>query len=512
MLRIAVQAKGRLFEETLALLEESDIKLSTTKRTLLVKSSNFPLEVLFLRDDDIPQTVATGVADLGIVGENEWMEKQEEVRVVKRLGFSKCRLSLAMPRDLEYTGLSWFEGKKIATSYPVILRRFLDEKGIQAEIHVISGSVEVAPGIGLADAIFDIVSSGSTLVSNRLKEVEVVMQSEALLIAHKELNVEKEEILGELLFRMNAVKTAEDKKYVLMLAVPAQIAGCREIVLCTPPDQTGGVHPAILFAAQLADVSRIYKVGGAQAIAAMAYGTESIPRVYKIFGPGNQYVTAAKQLVSLHGVAIDMPAGPSEVVVLADETAQPSFVAADLLSQAEHGVDSQVLLVTPSQRLQQAVKEEVEKQLAVLPRREIAACALANSRLIQVRNLDEAVRLVNAYAPEHLIIETAHYREVAEQITHAGSVFLGSLTPESAGDYASGTNHTLPTNGYARAYSGVSLDSFIRKITFQEIQAEGIQAIGPAIEEMAVSEQLEAHKNAVTVRLNALKQLKQERK
>ena len=216
MLRIAVQAKGRLFEETLALLEESDIKLSTTKRTLLVKSSNFPLEVLFLCDDDIPQTVATGVADLGIVGENEWMEKQEEVRVVKRLGFSKCRLSLAMPRDLEYTGLSWFEGKKIATSYPVILRRFLDEKGIQAEIHVISGSVEVAPGIGLADAIFDIVSSGSTLVSNRLKEVEVVMQSEALLIAHKELSVEKEEILGELLFRMNAVKTAEDKKYVLM--------------------------------------------------------------------------------------------------------------------------------------------------------------------------------------------------------------------------------------------------------------------------------------------------------
>ena len=216
MLRIAVQAKGRLFDETLALLEESDIKLSTTKRTLLVKSSNFPLEVLFLRDDDIPQTVATGVADLGIVGENEWMEKQEEVRVVKRLGFSKCRLSLAMPRDLEYTGLSWFEGKKIATSYPVILRRFLDERGIQAEIHVISGSVEVAPGIGLADAIFDIVSSGSTLVSNRLKEVEVVMQSEALLIAHKELSVEKEEILGELLFRMNAVKTAEDKKYVLM--------------------------------------------------------------------------------------------------------------------------------------------------------------------------------------------------------------------------------------------------------------------------------------------------------
>ncbi|WP_294533751.1 ATP phosphoribosyltransferase [uncultured Bacteroides sp.] len=231
MLRIAVQAKGRLLEETLALLEESDIKLSTTKRTLLVKSSNFPLEVLFLRDDDIPQTVATGVADLGIVGENEWMEKQEEVRVVKRLGFSKCRLSLAMPRDLEYTGLSWFEGKKIATSYPVILRRFLDEKGIQAEIHVISGSVEVAPGIGLADAIFDIVSSGSTLVSNRLKEVEVVMQSEALLIAHKELSVEKEEILGELLFRMNAVKTAEDKKYVLMNVPKDQLDAILAVLL-----------------------------------------------------------------------------------------------------------------------------------------------------------------------------------------------------------------------------------------------------------------------------------------
>ncbi|EJX02172.1 histidinol dehydrogenase [gut metagenome] len=299
---------------------------------------------------------------------------------------------------------------------------------------------------------------------------------------------------------------------VLMLAVPALIAGCREIVLCTPPDKAGGVHPAILFAAQLAGVSRVYKVGGAQAIAAMAYGTESIPKVYKIFGPGNQYVTAAKQLVSLHGVAIDMPAGPSEVVVLADESAQPSFVAADLLSQAEHGVDSQAILITPSQRLQQAVKEEVEKQLTVLPRREVAACSLANSRLIWVRNLDEAIRLVNAYAPEHLIIETARYWEVAEQITNAGSVFLGSFTPESAGDYASGTNHTLPTNGYARAYSGVSLDSFIRKITFQEIQAEGIQILGPVIEEMAANEQLEAHKNAVTVRLNALKYLKQERK
>lgn len=242
-----------------------------------------------------------------------------------------------------------------------------------------------------------------------------------------------------------------------------------------------------------------------QAIAAMAYGTESIPKVYKIFGPGNQYVTAAKQLVSLRDVAIDMPAGPSEVEVLADETANPAFVAADLLSQAEHGVDSQAMLITTSSALQQAVKEEVERQLALLPRKEIAEKSLANSKLIVVRNMDEAIELTNSYAPEHLIIETAEYMSVAERIVNAGSVFLGSLTPESAGDYASGTNHTLPTNGYAKAYSGVSLDSFIRKITFQEIKPEGIRTIGPAIEEMAANEFLNAHKNAVTVRLAELK-------
>lgn len=288
---------------------------------------------------------------------------------------------------------------------------------------------------------------------------------------------------------------------VLMLAVPAKIAGCKEIVLCTPPGKDGKVHPAVLFAAKVAGVSRIFKAGGVQAIAAMAYGTESIPKVYKIFGPGNQYVTAAKQLVSLRDVAIDMPAGPSEVEVLADETANPVFVAADLLSQAEHGVDSQAMLVTTSERLQQAVKEEVERQLALLPRKEIAEKSLANSKLIVVRNMEEAIELTNAYAPEHLIIETSDYMSVAGQIVNAGSVFLGSLTPESAGDYASGTNHTLPTNGYAKAYSGVSLDSFIRKITFQEILPEGIRAIGPAIEEMAANEHLDAHKNAVAVRL-----------
>ena len=288
---------------------------------------------------------------------------------------------------------------------------------------------------------------------------------------------------------------------VLMLAVPAKIAGCKEIVLCTPPGRVGKVHPAVLFAAKVAGVNRIFKAGGIQAIAAMAYGTESVPKVYKIFGPGNQYVTAAKQLVSLRDVAIDMPAGPSEVEVLADETANPVFVAADLLSQAEHGVDSQAVLITTSVELQQAVKVEVERQLALLPRKEIAEKSLANSKLIVVDSMKEAIELTNAYAPEHLIIETKDYLSLAERIVNAGSVFLGSLTPESAGDYASGTNHTLPTNGYAKAYSGVSLDSFIRKITFQEIKPEGLNSIGPAIELMAANEQLDAHKNAVSVRL-----------
>lgn len=292
---------------------------------------------------------------------------------------------------------------------------------------------------------------------------------------------------------------------VLMLAMPAKIAGCKEIVLCTPPDKNGKVHPAILFAARLAGVSKIFKVGGVQAIAAMAYGTESIPKVYKIFGPGNQYVTAAKQLVSLRDVAIDMPAGPSEVEVLADESANPVFVAADLLSQAEHGVDSQAMLVTTSEKLQTEVVYEVERQLGYLTRRDIAEKSLANSKLILVKDMEEALELTNAYAPEHLIIETKDYMEVAGQIVNAGSVFLGAFSPESAGDYASGTNHTLPTNGYAKAYSGVSLDSFIRKITFQEILPSGMSAIGPAIEVMAANEHLDAHKNAVTVRLEEIR-------
>ena len=289
---------------------------------------------------------------------------------------------------------------------------------------------------------------------------------------------------------------------VLMLATPAQIAGCKEIILCSPPNTEGKIHPAILFAAQAAGVKKVFKAGGVQAIAAMAYGTESVPKVYKIFGPGNQYVTVAKQEVSLRDVAIDMPAGPSEVAVLADETANPVFVASDLLSQAEHGVDSQAILITTSETLLRETQAEVERQLAALPRKAITEKSLESSRLILVKDLNEALDMVNEYAPEHLIIETKDYQDISERVINAGSVFLGPYAPESAGDYASGTNHTLPTNGYAKAYSGVSLDSFIRKITFQEITREGIRTLGPTIQVMAENEHLDAHKNAVTVRLS----------
>jgi len=291
---------------------------------------------------------------------------------------------------------------------------------------------------------------------------------------------------------------------VLMLATPAKIAGCREIVLCTPPNREGKVNPAILVAARIAGVSNIFKIGGVQAIGAMAYGTESVPKVYKIFGPGNQFVMCAKQQVSLHDVAIDMPAGPSEVEVLADHTANPAFVAADLLSQAEHGIDSQVLLVTNSEELIPQIEAEVERQLALLPRQEIATQALEHSKIILVRDYDEMMALTNQYAPEHLIIETENYMELADKVVNAGSVFLGHLTPESAGDYASGTNHTLPTNGYAVAYNGVNLDSYQRKVTFQELTSEGIAAIGHAVELMAESEQLDAHKNAMSIRIQEL--------
>ena len=291
---------------------------------------------------------------------------------------------------------------------------------------------------------------------------------------------------------------------VLMLAVPANIAGCKEIVLCSPPNKEGKLHPAILYTASLCGIKKIFKIGGIQAIGAMAYGTESVPKVYKIFGPGNRYVTAAKQLVSLKDVAIDMPAGPSEVQVMADESANVAFIASDLLSQAEHGADSQVIFTTTYEPIIEAVKAELDKQLNQLPRKEVAEKALQNSRVILFKSMDEMVAYTNVYAPEHLILSVNNCDAVADQITNAGSIFLGNYTPESAGDYASGTNHTLPTHGYARAYSGVNLDSFMKRITLQKITKEGLDALGPFIEKMAAEEQLEAHKNAVTLRLNSI--------
>jgi histidinol dehydrogenase len=290
---------------------------------------------------------------------------------------------------------------------------------------------------------------------------------------------------------------------VLMLAIPARIAGCSEIVLCTPPDKNGNINPAILYAAQVAGVNRFFKLGGSQAIAAMAYGTESVPKVSKIFGPGNPYVTAAKQIVSLKDVAIDMPAGPSEVEVIADANANPAYIAADLLSQAEHGMDSQSILLTTSAEFIEKIEKEVEIQLNKLPRKEITAKSLEHSHLILLKDDSEIIRMTNMYAPEHLIIQTDNYLEMAEQIVNAGSVFLGAYSPESAGDYASGTNHTLPTSGYAKAYSGVNLDSFLRKITFQELTKDGLNNLGPTIEIMAAGESLDAHKNAVNIRINS---------
>lgn len=288
---------------------------------------------------------------------------------------------------------------------------------------------------------------------------------------------------------------------ILMLGIPASIAGCKEIILCSPPGKDGKLHPAILFAAQLTGISSVYKIGGVQAIAAMAYGTETIPRVDKIFGPGNQYVTCAKQFIQQEGIAIDMPAGPSEVCVLADETANAAFIAADLLSQAEHGADSQVLFVTDNASLVTGVQEELAKQLVLLPRNELAAKALESSSAIIVHDIKEGIDLVNEYAAEHLIIACKNEDEIAGQIMNAGSVFLGNYSPESAGDYASGTNHTLPTNGFARAYSGVSVDSFVKKVTYQKLSREGLQAIGSTVIEMATAEGLQAHANAVKIRM-----------
>ena len=356
------------------------------------------------------------------------------------------------------------------------------------------------------------IDAADTLLSSELKEaIALAKKNIETFHAKQTAVVEKVETMpGVVCWRKSVAiekvglyipgGTAPLFSTVLMLSIPAKIAGCKEIVLCTPPGKEGKINPAILYTAKLVGINKIFKTGGAQAIAAMAYGTESVPQVYKIFGPGNQYVTCAKQLVQKDGVAIDMPAGPSEVCVMADDTANPSFVASDLLSQAEHGVDSQVLLVSTSEAMIEAVLVETEKQLEQLPRKEFAAKALENSKAILLHTTAEMIELVNEYAAEHLIISCKDDEAIAEQIINAGSIFLGNYSPESVGDYASGTNHTLPTNGYAKAYSGVSVDSFVKKITVQKLSKEGLQQIGKAVELMAEAEGLQAHAEAVRIR------------
>jgi len=360
------------------------------------------------------------------------------------------------------------------------------------------------------------ISAASLLVSDELKDAILVAKNNIEKFHQSQVSdiVKIETTSGVLCWRKSVAiqkvglyipgGTAPLFSTLLMLGIPAVMAGCKEIIVCTPCDKNGAVNPAVLYVAQLIGLKNIFKTGGVQAIAAMAYGTDTIPQVYKIFGPGNQYVTCAKQLVNKEGIAIDMPAGPSEVAVYADKSSNPAFVASDLLSQAEHGVDSQVLLVASSSQIVDMVKTEIDRQLPILSRNEIAAKALQNSRLIVMENVAAAFELLNEYAAEHLIIASDNALELAEQVVNAGSVFLGHYSPESAGDYASGTNHTLPTNGYAKAYSGVSLDSFVKKITYQFLSEEGIQHIGTAVERMAAAEGLDAHKNAVTLRLNEI--------
>ena len=361
------------------------------------------------------------------------------------------------------------------------------------------------------------IEASKALVSTELKEaIQLAYQNIFLFHKKQYTPVEKVETMPGVVCWRKSVGidkvglyipggTAPLFSTVLMLAIPAQIAGCQEVVLCTPANKEGKVHPAILFAAQLCGIKNVFKIGGSQAIGAMAYGTETVPAVYKIFGPGNQYVTAAKQMVVRDGLSIDMPAGPSEVLVFADESANPAFIASDLLSQAEHGVDSQVVLLTTSERIFDATQKAVEEQLAQLSRKDIAAKALENSISLLVKDEATALSIINDYAPEHLILAMNAAEVFGNKVQNAGSVFLGHYTPESVGDYASGTNHTLPTNGYATTYSGVSLDSFVKKITFQQMSEQGIQKLGPHVELMAAAEELDAHKMAVTLRLEALR-------
>jgi histidinol dehydrogenase len=409
---------------------------------------------------------------------------QETVRILQRPLLDFTVIEARVKPVLEEVRLNGdFALRKFALEFDNVMMD--DFQVSEAEIQAAAEALDPALRASIDQAYDNIFAFHSTQV----REEEKVETMPGVTCWRKSVGIEKVGIYIP-------GGTAPLFSTVLMLGIPAQIAGSKEVILCSPSS-----HPAIYYAALKCGVSKVYKIGGAQAIAAMAYGTESVPQVYKIFGPGNQYVTAAKQLVAKDGVAIDMPAGPSEVAVLADASAKPSFVAADLLSQAEHGIDSQVLLVTTSEPFLVAVEEEVKRQLEKLPRRELARQALENSRLVLVHSLEEAMSLLNQYAPEHLILAMDTPEAVADRVVNAGSVFMGHYTPESCGDYASGTNHTLPTNGYAKAYSGVSVDSFVKKITFQQITVEGLQNIGPHVMRMAAAEELEAHRYAVQVRL-----------
>ena len=370
----------------------------------------------------------------------------------------------------------------------------LDEFRVKEE-EIVDGIEQVSDE--LKDAIKLAAANIETFHQYQLQQTEWIVTMPGIMCSRKSVPIEK---VG--LYIPGG--TAPLFSTVLMLGIPARIARCREVILCTPPGKDGKIHPAILYAARHVGITEIFKVGRVQAIAAMAFGTESIPQVYKIFGPGNQYVTYAKQVVQRHGTAIDMPAGPSEVAVFADEYSNPAFVAADLLSQAEHGIDSQVLLVTDDELCVEQIESEINKQVEILARKDIAQRALSNSRAIVVSNDEEAMELLNEYAPEHLILACNNADEMAEKVINAGSVFIGQYSPESVGDYASGTNHTLPTNGYAKAYSGVSVDSFVKKITFQKLSREGLEQIGRAVEILADAEGLEAHKNAVSIRLRSI--------
>jgi histidinol dehydrogenase len=414
---------------------------------------------------------------------------------------------------------------------PLLQRSVFDATGLQQKVRPMLEAVKQDGDVAIAQftAQFDGITLSNTAVSQQEFEDAIAATPDDLKVAIQQAadNIrrfhEQQVTAPVVIETMPGIKcwrksvgiekvglyipggTAPLFSTILMLGIPAALAGCKEVILCTPPSKDGTVHPAILFAAQLVGISKVFKIGGVQAIAAMAYGTATVPKVYKIFGPGNQYVTCAKQLIQEEGIAIDMPAGPSEVCVLADESANADFVAADLLSQVEHGIDSEAILITWQPSLVDKVLQSIDAQLTQLPRRAIATQALDNSKIFVVENEAAAIAMANAYAAEHLIIASDVAEEIATQITNAGSIFLGHYSPESVGDYASGTNHTLPTNGYAKAYSGVSVDSFVKKITFQQLSQQGLQNIGSTVEIMAAAEGLDAHKQAVTIRLNTLK-------